>query len=101
MNEDGVSLVWSTAHWGNSESTLPELDHGLMRLLIENISTRVAVVGLDRRYRYANRETLRFIGLPPEQVIGRHMTEVLDAGVYKNVLPYFDRAFAGESLHRR
>ncbi len=100
MQDDAVSFVWSSVHWGNAESALPELDKGLMRLLLENISTRVAVVGLDRRYSFANRETLRFIGLPPEQVIGRHMTEVLDPGVYKNVLPLFERAFAGEALHR-
>jgi len=40
------------------------------------------------------------MGLPPEQVIGRHMSEVLDSGVYNNLIPLFDRAFAGESLHR-
>jgi PAS domain S-box-containing protein len=101
MNEDGLGLVWSTAHWGDAESTLPELDNALMKLLLENIATRVAVVDLERRYTYANRETLRFMGLPAERVIGRHMSEVLDAGVYTNLIPLFDRAFAGESLHRR
>ena len=101
MNEDGRELVWSTAHWGDAESTLPELDTALMKLLLENIATRVAVVGLDRRYTYANRETLRFMGLTAEQVIGRHMSEVLDAGVYESLVPLFDRAFTGESLHRR
>ena len=101
MIEDELGLVWSTAHWGDAEPTLPELDNTLMKLLLENIATRVAVVGLDRTYSYANRETLRFMGLDPEQVIGRHMSEVLDAGVYNNLTPLFDRAFAGESLHRR
>ena len=101
MNEDGRELVWSTAHWGDAESTLPELDTALMKLLLENIATRVAVIGLDRRYTYANRETLRFMGLTAEQVIGRHMSEVLDAGVYESLVPLFDRAFTGESLHRR
>ena len=87
MNEDGLGLVWSTAHWGDAESTLPELDNALMKLLLENIATRVAVVGLDRCYTYANRETLRFMGLPAERVIGHHMSEVLDAGVYNNLIP--------------
>ena len=101
MNEDGFGLVWSTAHWGEAESTLPELDTALMKLLLENIATRVAVVGLDRKYTYANRETLLFMGRPAEQVIGCHMSEVLDAGVYNTLIPLMDRAFAGESLHRR
>ena len=101
MNEDGRELVWSTPAWGDVESALPELDPALMKLLLEHISTRVAVVGPDRRYLYANQETLRFMGLPADRVIGRHMSEVLDPGVYRNLIPLFDRAFAGEQLRRR
>ena len=101
MNDDEIEFVWSIAHWGDAESSLPELDHGLMKLLLENIATRVAVVDTGRRYIYANRETLRFMGLPADQVIGRHMSDVLDAGVYQSLVPLFDRAMAGESLHRR
>ena len=101
MNEDGRELVWSTPAWGDVESALPELDAALMKLLLEHISTRVAVVGPDRRYLYANQETLRFMGLPADRVIGRHMSEVLDPGVYRNLIPLFDRAFAGEQLRRR
>jgi two-component system NtrC family sensor kinase len=101
MNEEGRELVWSTATWGDVESTLPALDGPLMKMLMEHISTRVAVVGADRRYLYVNRETLRFMGLQAAQVIGRHMSEVLDPGVYETIQPYFDRAFAGEQLRRR
>jgi len=101
MNEERLGLVWSTAHWGDAESTLPDLDTALMKLLLENIATRIAVVDIDRRYSYANRATLRFMGLSPERVIGHHMSQVLDASVYNTLIPLFDRAFAGESLHRR
>ena len=103
MNEEPEprELVWSTEAWDSAPSRLPELDAVLMRLLLEHISTRVAVVGTDRRYLYANQETLRFMGLPAERVIGRHMAEVLDPGVYAAIEPCFDRAFAGEQLRRR
>ncbi len=101
MNEDERELHWSTSLWGNAESALPELDTRLMKVLLEHIATRVAVVGLDRRYLYANREALRFMGLPADQVIGKPMSQVLDAGVFRALVPLFDRVFAGESLHRR
>lgn len=101
MNEDEHELHWSVSRWGDAESAMPEFDVELMKVLLEHIATRVAVVGLDRRYRYANREALRFMGLPAEQVIGRPMSQVLDAGVYGVLVPLFDRVFAGESLHRR
>jgi PAS domain S-box-containing protein len=101
MKQDGRELVWSTDRWSDLASTLPELDAALMKLLLEHLSTRVAVVGRDRCYLYANQETLRFMGLPAERVIGHHMSEVLDAGVYHHLIPLFDRAFAGEQLQRR
>ena len=98
-NESGEK-VWATPTWGEAESLVPELDVALMAMLLEHISTRVAVVGRDHTYLYANRETLRFMGLPAEQVIGKHMSQVLDAGVYQHIVPFFDRAFAGEQLRR-
>lgn len=101
MKEDPTELVWSTDDWGHAASALPKLDGELMSLLLAHISTRVAVVDLDWKYSYANRETLRFMALPPEQVIGRPMSEVLDAGVYQTLEPLFKRVFAGETLHRR
>jgi two-component system NtrC family sensor kinase len=99
MNEDGRQLNWSTMSWGDTRSPLPALDPALMAMLLENVSTRIAVVGLDRRYLYANREALRFMGLPADRVIGRPMSEVLDRGVYLGFVPIFQRLFAGESLH--
>ena len=101
MNDEARELVWATPAWGDAESELPALDPALMALLLENVSTRVAVVGVDRRYLYANQETLRFMGLPAGQVIGRLMSEVLDPGIHATIAPYFDRAFAGEQLRRR
>ena len=101
MSDDRSELVWPTSNWDDLDSALPELDAPLMKLLLEHISTRVAVVGTDRCYQYANRETLRFMGLPAERVIGQHMSSVLDAGVYQTISPLFDRAFAGETLRRR
>ncbi|HSW05828.1 PAS domain S-box protein [Aquabacterium sp.] len=101
MTEDTNALIWTTECWGEAESLLPELDPALMKLLLERISTRVAVVDLDWKYTYANHETLRFMGLPPERVIGRPMAQVLDAGVFHTLEPLFKRVFAGETLHRR
>ncbi|HEX8375444.1 MAG TPA: PAS domain S-box protein, partial [Geminicoccaceae bacterium] len=101
MSADPSELVWTTDAWDAAPSSLPELDAKLMRLLLEHLATRVAVVGVDRCYLYANRETLRFMGLPADQVIGRHMSQVLDPGIYATIAPYFDRAFAGEQLRRR
>ena len=99
MKEPDRELRWSQTVWGDEVPAHAPLDVALMSALIENISTRVAVVGPDLRYTYANREALRFMGLPAERVVGHHLSEVLDAGVYRSFLPLFERLFAGESLH--
>ena len=101
MSETGRELEWSLARWGDGGVSAPPLDPHLMALLLEHISTRVAIVGRDWRYSYANQEALRFIGLPAERVIGKHMSEILDARVYESFIPIFERLFAGESLHLR
>jgi PAS domain S-box-containing protein len=99
MKEPARELQWSTTVWSDEAPAFAPLEVPLMWALIENISTRVAVVSPELRYTYANREALRFMGLTADQVIGRHLSEVLDAGVYQSFLPLFERLFAGESLH--
>ena len=99
MKETARELQWSTTVWSDELPADTPLDVPLMWALIENISTRVAVVSRELRYTYTNREALRFMGLAADQVIGHRLAEVLDAGVYQSFLPLFERLFAGESLH--
>ncbi|NRF67591.1 PAS domain S-box protein [Aquincola sp. S2] len=99
MTDDERELRWADAGWGRQAPALPALDPALTRLLLEHIATRVAVIGRDGRYAYANHGALEFMGLPAERVIGRHMSEVLDEGVYRSFAPIFERLFAGESVH--
>jgi len=100
MSEPQRTLSWSAAPEPLHEaSAIWALDPALLALTVEHISTRVAVIDRDYRYVYANRETLKFMGLPAERVIGRHMSEVLDAALYRSFVPLLQRLFAGESLH--
>lgn len=92
-------FVWGgPAPWGSEVSALPSLDPALMSALLDNITARVAVVGRDHCFIYANREALAFFGLPPEQVIGRHLSTVLGQAAYDGYLPWSERLFGGETL---
>jgi two-component system NtrC family sensor kinase len=91
-------LVWSTPPRDDAAAALA-LEPALMALVMQHMTTRVAVLDRGLRYTYANREALAFMGLPPECVVGRHMSEVLDAGVYQSFVPLLERIFGGESLH--
>ncbi|MGZ6692997.1 MAG: PAS domain-containing protein, partial [Solirubrobacteraceae bacterium] len=48
------------------------------------------------RNRFANRAYVEFFGLTPEQIRGRHASEVLWPELYALDRPYIERALAGE-----
>ena len=80
------------------QAPLPPLDPLLAGALLDNITARIGIIGRDRRYLYANREMLEFLGMSAEQVIGRHVAEVLGAELDKRYAPLAQRLFAGEAL---
>lgn len=64
----------------------------------ESIPAVVAVVGADRRYRFANSRALRWMMRPPESVIGHRVEDVL-GGDYERSAPWIERALAGEAVN--
>lgn len=92
-------FAWTgQTHWGLQRSALPPLAPELMGALLDNITARVAVVGRDHCFIYANREALSFFERPAEQVFGQHLSTVLGEASYAGYLPWAERLFSGESL---
>jgi PAS domain S-box-containing protein len=92
-------FVWTGPNqWGQEKSLLPPLPPELMSALLDNITARVAVVGRDHCFIYANREALEFYGRPAEQVIGQHLSSVLGEVAYSGYLPWAERLFNGDTL---
>jgi len=92
-------FVWTGPNqWGQEKSLLPPLAPELMSALLDNITARVAVVGRDHCFIYANREALEFYGQPAEQVIGQHLSKVLGEVAYSGYLPWAERLFSGDTL---
>jgi PAS domain S-box-containing protein len=74
------------------------LDPLVLQTLLDHIPMRATAVGRDYRYLYANRTFLDAMGLAAEQVIGRHVAEVLGDAMYAAYLPIAERLFGGEAL---
>ncbi|MBC7956862.1 MAG: PAS domain S-box protein [Cytophagales bacterium] len=92
-------FTWTgPTQWGKEKSPLPPLAPELMSALLDNITARVAVVGRDHCFIYANREALEFYGRPAEQVIGQHLSKVLGEVAYSGYLPWAERLFNGDTL---
>jgi len=66
-----------------------------MRRLLDSAEVRVALVGPDRRYRYANRAYCDFVGIGPDAIVGLAALEVLGAHLYRALKHLIDAALAG------
>jgi len=104
MNSLHREFTWSQGSaWDAADPAieLAGLDPGLMGKLLDHITARVAVIGRDHCYVYANREALAFYGKTAAQVVGRHLSEVIGQASYEGYLPWAERLFGGESLRWR
>ena len=78
----------------------------MLRAVSDALPVCVAYIGADRRYRFVNRAYARQVALPPEQVLGREVRDIVDARTYEELRPYLEKALSGrestlETLVRR
>ena len=67
-----------------------------MRRLLDAAEVRVALVGPDRRYRYANRAYCDFVRIEPDEIVGMSAPAVLGP-LYRALRPMVDAALAGDT----
>ncbi|HVT52693.1 MAG TPA: diguanylate cyclase, partial [Dongiaceae bacterium] len=77
---------------------LLERNSALLRAITDAVPALVAYVDRDERYRYCNDEYRDILGVEPERLIGRHITEVVEREIYDVVKPQIDRALAGTEV---
>ena len=97
MNEEVRQLHWSPAAAWSDAGRVP-IDTQLAQSLLYNIPARVAVIGRDQCYLYANRELLRFLGLTADELIGRPFGDVLGKALASSYAPVAERVYGGEAL---
>ncbi|MCB9076397.1 MAG: PAS domain-containing protein [Anaerolineaceae bacterium] len=69
-----------------------------LHLIADNVPARIAYIDADQRIGYANRQYEPLTDLPPNQMIGRPLNEVIGAERYEQEKPYIDRVLAGEAV---
>jgi len=63
------------------------------------VRERIYIVGTDYRYHYANHRVIEFEGWNAQEVIGRHVVELVGALFFKRLVkPRLDRCFQGENV---
>ena len=68
-----------------------------LRLVADSVPALIAYVDKDQRYRFTNVTYAKWFGQSADEIIGKHISEVLGAG-YVNVLANVSSALAGEAI---
>ena len=80
------------------DSTRDGLSEGLLLPLIDALPLLVAYVDLDECYRLNNNAYEDWFGQPCEQLLGRHVREIIGDGAYQIIKPHLQAALSGKSV---
>jgi PAS domain S-box-containing protein len=70
-----------------------------LRLITDAVPLLVSYVDKDHRYSFVNKTYSEWFGLASEEVVGRHLSEVLGNEAYLAILPEVERALSGEEVN--
>ena len=69
-----------------------------LRLLTDRVPAFLAEIDRDLRYRFVNEFYAKFYGRRPDQILGRHISEVVSEAMCARITPLLKRAIDGEEL---
>jgi two-component system cell cycle sensor histidine kinase/response regulator CckA len=69
-----------------------------IRLIADAAPAYIAHVATDKRFRFVNKAYALRFGLTPQQVVGRHIWEVLGGEAYESLRPYVEQVLEGKSV---
>ncbi len=69
-----------------------------LRLITDNVAAVIAYFDADQHYRFINDAALQMLGRPRDHVIGKRLADILDPDVYRSLVPYLEKALAGEQV---
>lgn len=77
------------------ERTLARREEQL-RLVMDSVPALISYRDRNLRYQYVNQPYSNWYGVRREDMIGRHMAEIVELAVFRELKPSFDRVLAGE-----
>ena len=95
---DEPRRITSLGHTRWSNPSAAAIDARLGAVLLDNITSRLALIDREGRYVYANREMLDFLGWSALEVTGRHVRDVIGREAFAGYMPIHDRVWSGETV---
>lgn len=72
-----------------------DLERADQQAILDNLPALIAYWDRDLNNRLANKAYVDYFGMTPEEIFGRHISELLGPDLYRLNLPYLERALAG------
>lgn len=69
-----------------------------LRLVADNALACISYLDADQRYRFVNKRYTDWFGLLPEEIVGKHIREVLGDEVYELIGGWVEAALAGRQV---
>ncbi|KQQ97238.1 diguanylate cyclase domain-containing protein [Massilia sp. Leaf139] len=69
-----------------------------LRTITNNLPVLIGHVGRDERYRFANATYASWFKVPPEEIVGCSIEEVMGGALYREHAPVLERSLAGETV---
>jgi PAS domain S-box-containing protein len=64
----------------------------------DNAAVLVAQMTRDLRFLFVNRTCAEFLGLPPEQIVGRPVADVMGAEAFETIRPHVEKVLSGHRV---
>jgi PAS domain S-box-containing protein len=95
--QDVAERTWEAVERARAEAALRKSEER-MREIADAMPVLISSVGADLRFRFVNQLYCEWFGRPREEIIGRHLREVMGEEVFKARQPHFNRALRGEHV---
>ena len=70
----------------------------LLGHISDHVPALLSYMDTDLRYRYASKKYLDWFGMSPDEVVGKHLSEVVGFSAYAKVRPRIEAVLAGETV---
>jgi PAS domain S-box-containing protein len=94
---DVADRSWAAIERVQSEDAL-RASAAELRLVADSMPAMIAQLDPSLVYRFVNRASVDWFGLPPEQIIGRRARDILGPDGFEWRQPYFDAALDGRKI---
>ena len=98
MEATNEELISTNHQMMKTQQALLDSEHQL-RIITDNIPALISYVNADDlRYLFANKAFSQNFGIPPEEIIGKQVKDILGEESFSRALPYINRARSGERV---